>query len=364
MKTLSLRDLESEAQRRLDRAVYDFFAGGADDEVTLRANEAAFTRIVLLPRVLRGRGKPKLEVTLLGCRSSTPVLLAPTAFHKLAHPDGECATARAAAKTGTIMIASMASTVAIEKVAAAAREIAPNGEASLWFQLYIQPDLGFTEAIIRRAESAGCTALVLTVDSPAFGRRERDARSGFVDLPAGMCCENMREPLGEGRFGAAREIAFSPELSWEHVDWLRKTTALKIALKGVMHPADAHLAVGRGVDALIVSNHGGRQLDTVPAAIELLPPIADAVQRRIPILLDGGIRRGTDVVKALALGASAVAIGRPALWGLAIDGEEGVAQVLEMLRAELERALVLCGSGSPADLSRDLVRMPERGERC
>lgn len=360
MEPLSLRELESEAQRRLDPKVYDFFAGGADDEVTVRENEAAFSRIGLIPRVLRGRGDRKLEVSLLGCRASMPILIAPTAFHRLAHREGESATARAAARAGTIMIVSMASTVAVEEIGAAVRQETGEDPANLWFQLYIQPDLKFTEAIIRRAEAAGCTALVVSIDSPTFGRRERDVRNRFLDLPPGMCCENMREP-GGGPQGKARPIAFSPELSWEHLDWLRKTTAMKIALKGIMHPADAQLAVGRGVDALIVSNHGGRQLDTVPASIELLPAIVDAVKGKIPLLLDGGIRRGTDVVKALALGASAVAVGRPVLWGLALGGEGGVSQVLELLRSELDRALALCGCGSPADLGRDLVRLLREG---
>jgi 4-hydroxymandelate oxidase len=377
MDALSLRELESEARRRLDPAVYDFFAGGADDEITLRSNETAFARIGLVPRVLRRlgdavRSEPRdvltanidLEVTLLGCRASMPVLVAPTAFHRLAHPDGECATARAAAAAGTIMVVSAASTTAIEDTVTAARAVS-NAGAQLWFQLYIQPDLGFTEAIIRRAEAAGCSALVITVDSPAFGRRERDLRNGFVDLPAGMCCENMREPLAGGGFGRAREIAFFPGLSWEHIDWLRKKTALKIVLKGVMHPEDAHLALRHGVNGLLISNHGGRQLDTVLPAIELLPPIADAVGGSIPLLVDGGIRRGTDVVKAIALGASAVAIGRPVLWGLAAEGEKGVAKVLELLRSELERALTLCGCSSPRDLSRALVRVrPTEDQRC
>ena len=360
---LSLREFESEARRRLDPAVYDFFAGGADDEITLRSNEAAFARIGLLPRALRGSAKRELEVTLLGCRASMPVLIAPTAFHRLAHPEGECATARAVAAAGTIFIVSMASTVAITEVAAAAREAAGTGP-NLWFQLYIQPDLGFTEAVVRRAEAAGCKALVVTVDSPTFGRRERDLRSGFLDLPRGMCCENLREPLAGGAFGSPRKIVFSPEVSWEHIDWLRKATTLKIALKGVMHPEDARLAVGRGIDAILVSNHGGRQLDTVPAAIDLLPEIADAVGGSVPLILDGGIRRGTDVLKAIALGASAVAMGRPVLWGLAVAGEEGVAQVLEMLRSEVDRALTLCGCGSLRDLSRDLVRFPRREGQC
>jgi 4-hydroxymandelate oxidase len=305
-----------------------------------------------------------------------PILIAPTAFHRLAHSDGECATARAASAAGTIMIVSMASTVAIEEVAAAAHappSVAAEGGdglertaqgSNLWFQLYIHPDLGFTEAIIRRAEAAGCTALVVTVDSPVFGHRERDLRHAFHDLPPGMCCENMREPLDGGAWGNPRSFVFSPELSWEQIAWLRHVTALPIVLKGIVHPDDAALALREGVDALLVSNHGGRQLDTVPAAIQLLPAIADAVGGSIPMLLDGGIRRGTDVLKALALGATAVAVGRPVLWGLAVDGEMGVVRVLDMLRAELERALALCGCGSPRDVSRDLLRLPRMEERC
>ena len=348
MRALSLRELERDARERLDPAVYDFFAGGADDEVTLRANEAAFERIGLIPRVLRGAGRPRLEVELLGSRASMPVLIAPTAFHRLAHPDGERATARAAAAAGTVMIASMAATVAIEEIAAAA--------PGAWFQLYIQPDLGFTEAVVRRAEAAGCAALVVSVDSPVFGRRERDLRNGFLELPAGMCCENMRDGPGP-----PRRFVFSPELSWEHLEWLRGATALPIALKGVMHPEDARLAIAHGADLIVVSNHGGRQLDTVPAAIDLLPPIADAVAGEVPLLVDGGVRRGTDVVKACALGARAVAIGRPVLWGLAVAGEEGVLHVLELLRAELERALILCGCGSPDEADRGLLS-PAREE--
>ncbi len=360
MQPLSLRELESQARQRLDPAIYDFFAGGADDELTLRTNESAFGGIRLLPRVMRGRGEPKLDVTLLGVPASMPVLIAPTAFHRLAHPEGENATARAAARAGAIMIASMASTVAIEEVAEAARAVA-TAPPHLWFQLYLQPDLGFTTAVIRRAEAAGCTALVVSADSPSLGRRERDLRNRFLDLPSGLCCENMRDPAN--RTGPPRPIVFSPQLSWEHIGWLRKTTALKIVLKGLMHPADARLAVGEGVDAIIVSNHGGRQLDGVPAAIELLPEIAEAVDGKVPLLVDGGIRRGTDVVKALALGASAVAIGRPVLWGLAVAGEDGVSLVLEMLRSELLRALVFCGCGSPAEVTRDLLRVGRWGQR-
>jgi 4-hydroxymandelate oxidase len=344
---VSPRDLEAEAGRRLDPAVYDFYAGGAADEVTLRANETAFARISLVPRVLTGHRARDLGVDLLGSRADMPVLVAPTAFHRLAHPEGELATAQAVAKAGSIMIVSMASTVAIEQVATAG--------ATLWFQLYIQPDLAFTEAIVRRAEGAGCAALVVSVDSPMLGRRERDLRNGFRELPPGLCCENLRDPADGGQ---PRRIAFSPGLSWADIHWLRKRTALPIVLKGIAHPDDARLAVDGGADAIIVSNHGGRQLDTMPAAIELLPPIADAVGGRLPLLLDGGIRRGTDVVKALALGAVAVAVGRPVLWGLAVAGVHGVLQVLQTIRSELDSALTLCGCGSPADVTRGLVRLP------
>jgi len=344
---VSPRDLEAEARRRLDPAVYDFYAGGAADEVTLRANETAFARISLVPRVLTGHRARDLGVDLLGSRADMPVLVAPTAFHRLAHPEGELATAQAVAKAGSIMIVSMASTVAIEQVAAAG--------APLWFQLYIQPDLAFTEAIVRRAEGAGCAALVVSVDSPVFGRRERDLRNGFRELPPGMCCENLRDPADGGQ---PRRIAFPPDLSWADIRWLRERTALPIVLKGIAHPDDARLAVDDGADAIIVSNHGGRQLDTMPAAIELLPPIAAAVGGRVPLLLDGGIRRGTDVVKALALGAVAVAVGRPVLWGLAVAGAHGVLQVLQTLQSELDSTLGLCGCGSPADVTRGLVRLP------
>lgn len=363
MWALSLPELEVEAREHLDPVLYDFFAGGADDEVTARANPAAFATLGLVPRVLRGSGKRDLEVTLLGCPASMPVLIAPTAFHRLAHPDGEAATARAAAAAGAIMIVSMASTVAIEEVVAAARQAAGPQPPHLWFQLYPQPDRGFTEAIIRRAEAAGCRALVVTVDSPVYGHRQRDLRNGFLDLPAGLCCENLRVPEAAGGWGAVRDIAFCPELSWAAFDWLRSTTELPVAVKGVLHPEDARLAVTHGAAAVLVSNHGGRQLDTVAPAVDLLPAIVDAVAGRVPVLLDGGIRRGTDVIKAGALGATAVAIGRPVLWGLAVGGAAGVTWVLETLRTELDRALALCGCDSVRELTPDLVRR-HGGQSC
>jgi 4-hydroxymandelate oxidase len=364
MMSLSLRELEAEARGRLEPAAYDFFAGGADDEITLRDNEAAFSRIGLLPRVLRGAGPPQLELTLLGCPAAMPIVIAPTAFHRLAHPEGERATARAAARTNVIMIASMAATIAIEDVVAAARQETSDPPPQIWFQIYVQSDLDFTASIIRRAERAGCSGLVVTVDSAAFGRRERDLRNGFLDLPAGMWCENLRDALPGGGWGAPRSIGFWPDLAWEHLNWLRQVTTLPIVLKGVVHPEDARIAVERGIDALIVSNHGGRQLDSVPAAIDLLPAIASAVANRVPLLLDGGVRRGTDVVKALALGATAAAIGRPVVWALAVDGAAGVERALNLLREELVRALTLCGVGEPADVTGDLVRLQGMGGRC
>ncbi|WP_440102269.1 alpha-hydroxy acid oxidase [Streptosporangium sp. H16] len=340
----TLREFEAAARARLAPEYYGYFAGGAGDEVTVRANEAAFERLSLLPRVLRGAGRPRTDVTLPGGRAAMPVLVAPTAFHRLADPEGERATARAAATAGTIMIVSMASTVAVGDVAAAA----PG--ATLWFQLYVQPDMAFTETLVRRAEAAGCRALVVTVDSPAHGLRDRERHHGLQDLPEGMACENLRDG------GRVRPIVMSPEISWEHIDLLREMTALPIVLKGVAHPADARLALGHGVSGLLVSNHGGRQLDTVPAAVDLLPEIVAAVGGAVPVLMDGGVRRGTDVLKAMALGACAVAVGRPVIWGLAADGERGVTRVLDLLRSEVEHALTLCGCASVHDLDPGMVR--------
>lgn len=336
---MSLRRLESEARQYLAPAVHDFFAGGADDEITLRANEQAFTRIGLVPRILNGAKERCLSTTLLGCPISMPVVVAPTAFHRLAHADGEVATGRATADADTLMIVSMAATTPVEDI-----------PGDLWFQLNIQPDREFTEYVVRRAEKAGCLALVLSVDVPVFGHRERDLRNGFTELPSGLCCENMRD-----HNGVIRRFGFEP-LSWSDVRWLREITALPLVLKGITHPADVPKALDHGVSALIVSNHGGRQLDTVPASIDLLPGIANAAAGRVPVLLDGGVRRATDTVKALALGASAVGIGRPVLWGLAIDGRRGVGRVLETMREDLDRTLALCGVTTPRELGEDFVQ--------
>jgi 4-hydroxymandelate oxidase len=364
---VNVREFESAARAALDPVYYDYFAGGAQDEVTVRWNETAFGRIALVPRILRGAGPPRLDTVLLGEVMSMPVMVGPTAFHRLAHPEAELATARAAGAAGVTMIAAMLSTVAIEDIACAYRKAAADDGRSdqghgPWFQLYVQPDLAFTEAIVRRAEEAGCEVLVVTADSPALGRHERNDRNDFHDLPTGIRCENLRELSqgGTAEPGSVRNVDLSPEISWQHLDWLRSITSLPIVLKGVLHPYDAWLAVEYGIDGLIVSNHGGRQLDTAPATIDQMPMIADATEGRIGLMLDGGVRRGIDVVKALALGADAVAVGRPIVWGLAAAGEEGVARVLTLLRTELTNALTLCGCDSPQAVSRHLVQI-ERG---
>ncbi len=332
----------AKARAVLDPDHWDFFAGGAGEERTVRDNEAAFARRRIVPRVLRGAGERDLRTTLLGTELSLPIFLAPTAFHLLAHPSGEAGTAAAAAAAGTVMVVSMAATQPIERIAEAG--------AALWFQLYPQPDAEFEAHVVRRVEKAGCRALVVTADSPVFGRRERDRRNGFTALPPGLACENMRDPAG-----TLRDIAMDSALSWAAIDRLRDRTDLPIVLKGVLHPADAALAVEHGVAALLVSNHGGRQLDGAIATLDALPAVVAAAGGRVPVLLDGGIRRGTDVLTALALGATAVGIGRPAIWGLAAGGPDGVREILETLRSELDHVLALAGAKRPADLTPDLI---------
>jgi 4-hydroxymandelate oxidase len=343
---LSMADYEAEALAALDPVFADFFIGGAQTESTTRANLEAFERVRLLPRILRGNAERDLSVEVFGRPLSLPVMVSPTGFHKLAHPEGEAAMARGVAEAGTVLMLALASTMTLEDVAKAAREAAP--DPTLWFQIYLQPDQDFTASLIRRAESAGYHALVITCDSPVFGLRERDHRNGFRDLPPGLACENMREAADHP--GRPRSITMSGEFTWDTVGWLRERTRLPIVLKGLLNPEDARLAVRHGADAVMVSNHGGRQLDGLPATLDALPAVAAAVAGRIPVILDGGVRRGTDIVRALALGATAVSIGRPPLWGLALDGADGVRAVLDLLREDFDRAMALCGGRSAADL--------------
>jgi 4-hydroxymandelate oxidase len=352
---INLADFEQQAHDKLTQMAYDYYASGAWDEITLRENHSAYDRIKLSPRMLIDVSQRDLTTTLLDQKVSMPILIAPTAFHRLAHPDGELATARAASAAGTIMTLSTLSNTAVEEVAQAA-----NG--SLWFQLYVYKDRSATEDLVRRVEAAGARALVLTVDAPFLGRRERDVRNRF-QLPAGLSIKNMTgTPMQdvvrhETDSGLAAYVSklINPAMTWRDVEWLKSITKLPILIKGILRADDAVKAIESGVSGIVVSNHGGRQLDTAPSTIEVLPKIAEAVDNRIEIIIDGGIRRGTDVIKAIALGAKAVLIGRPVLWGLAVDGEQGVSIVLSLLRNEFDLAMALCGCRSIAEITRDLL---------
>jgi 4-hydroxymandelate oxidase len=351
---LNLREAEALARARLAADAYDYFAGGANDEITLRENEAAWGRIELRYRVLTGAGRRDLATTVLGRPVALPVLIAPTAYQRLAHPDGEMATARAADAAGTVMTLSTLATTPLEAVRAATRH-------PLWFQLYVYRDRGLTRALVGRAEEAGCDALVLTVDAPVLGRRERDVRNRF-HLPMGVDVGHavgtgLHAPptIGDSRIAQHFAEQMDDALGWRDLEWLRGVTRLPVVVKGVVRGDDARLAADHGAAAVVVSNHGGRQLDTSVATARALPEVADALAGRCELLVDGGVRRGTDVVKALAYGARAVLLGRPVLWGLAAGGEAGVRQVLALLREELDRALALCGCATPAGVGRDLV---------
>ncbi|MBC8159871.1 MAG: alpha-hydroxy-acid oxidizing protein [Roseiflexaceae bacterium] len=346
-----LDDLEPLARAKLSQMAYDYLAGGAEDEWTLRENRAAFQRIQLLPRVLVNVTKRNLATTVLGTPVSLPVLVAPMAFHGLYHAEGELATARGAASAGTLLVASTASNVTLEQIAA---EV----DAPKWFQLYVYRDRERTRDLVQRAAAAGYRALCVTVDTPLVGRRERDVRNRF-HLPDGLTFANFADAVPEHSSGSALNAyvasLWEPSFSWGDLAWLRSLSPLPLVLKGVLHPEDAGLAVEHGVAGLIVSNHGGRQLDTVPAPITILPRIAEVVDGRAELLLDGGVRRGTDVLKALALGARAVLVGRPVLWGLAVGGAEGVRATLELLRAELALALALAGVTDVHAVPRSLI---------
>lgn len=338
MNLINLHDYERLARELLSPAAWAYYSSGADDEATLRENHAAFERIKLLPRVLRGVESADLRTTVLGTPIDMPILIAPTALHGLACPEGEHATAGAAGEAGTLMVASSHSTLRLEEVAEAAA-------GPLWFQLYVHSERRVAGQLLRRAEDAGYRAIVLTVDAPRWGNQERGIRPGY-ELPDDVRLGNLDEDF----------YAEPAALTWDDVGWLRSITGLPIILKGVLHPEDAALAVEHGAAGIIVSNHGGRQLDGVPASVEALPGVAEAVGDHTEVYLDGGVRRGTDVLKALALGARAVLIGRPVLWGLTVDGESGALRVLEILREELDRALALAGQGNVGNLDADLVR--------
>jgi 4-hydroxymandelate oxidase len=357
---VTLSDHERHARTQLDDNAWAYFSGGAADEITLRANRQAWDALRLLPRVLQPLAGGHTRVQLLGRTLAHPILLAPVAHQKLAHPDGELASAHAAAALGAGLVLSTQASVPLESVARAVLSEPERGP--LWFQLYLQHDRGFTRELVQRAEDSGYEALVLTVDAPTSGARDRERQAGF-HLPPGVRAVNLEglPPLPPLELTPGQSALFDGLLhhapTWDDVAWLQAQTRLPVLLKGVLHKEDARQAARLGLGGVVVSNHGGRTLDTAPATAQVLPPIVQAVQGMIPVLVDGGIRRGTDVLKALALGASAVLLGRPYLYGLANAGAIGVAHVLRLLRDELEIAMALCGcrtldQTSPALLQR------------
>lgn len=344
-----LTDYEALAQEILPAGPLGYFAGGAGDERTLRANVAAWGEHRLLPRVLVDVSGVDTRTTVLGTDISMPVLVAPVALQKMAHPDGEAGMARAAAAAGTIMTLSTIAT-------STPREVADNApaDAPRWFQVYVLSDRGVTDALVAEAEASGFSALVLTVDAPRAGRRERDLRTGFtvppgIDMPAVTAATGGTAGITPAGFFSLMDTT----LTWADLEQFIADSPLPVILKGVHHPDDARKAVERGAAGVIVSNHGGRQLDNVPATADLLGPIVDAVDGAAELLVDGGIRRGTDVCAALALGARAVLVGRPALWGLTVGGEAGAQRVLELLHAEVELAMTLLGCASVGEITAD-----------
>ena len=354
---LNLDSLEVLARERLEPSLFDYIAGGAGDEWTLHESRAAWSRMQLLPRMLRGVGERRAETTVLGTRVSFPALVAPMGFHGLCHLDAEEATAGATAAEDTIFCASTVSNRSLEAIAHA------SGNGARWFQLYVYRDREMTRELVARAVAAGYSALCLTVDTPLAGHRERDRRNS-LRMPAHLELGNFpashtaHHHHGAGKGSAlAQYIAamWDPALTWADVEWLRSISPLPVIVKGILAPKDAVLAIEHGAAAVIVSNHGGRQLDSVPAPITMLPRIVDAVAGRVEVLIDGGVRRGTDVLKALAIGARAVLVGRPVLWGLTLDGSDGVRAVLQQLKAEFDLAMALSGCSTIADATRDLI---------
>jgi len=345
-----LTDFEALAKQKMASMGWEFINAGAADELTLRWNSEAYKRLRLRPRVLVDVSRLDTRVTLLGQEHAFPILLAPVASQKFAHPDGELATARGASVAGITMVLSTASNTSLEDVSAVAK-------APLWFQLYVQRDRGFTHELVQRAENAGYRALCLTVDTPVNGARNREARAN-VKFPPLPNLSGMKESKGGAYLPSGLDIytpMLDPTLTWKTIEWMRSITKLPVLAKGVLNPDDAELAIKAGVSGVIVSNHGGRNLDTVPATIDALPFVAEKVARRVPLLVDGGIRRGTDVLKALALGANAVLIGRPYVWGLGTEGETGVTKVVNILRREFEMAMALTGRTNIASIDRSVI---------
>ncbi len=344
-----VRRLEAAARERLDPAVFAVFAGGAGDEQTLAENEEAWRRVWVRPRGLVDVAHVDSSLTLLAHDLRTPVLLAPVAAHALVHPEGERATARAAAAAGTLFILSTRATTDLADVAASAPE------GARWLQLYVERDRSRTAAVLARAAAHGYARIVVTIDLPVAGRRERELRHGDVILPEGI---TVADHLGGTGSAETKPLGgWDASLTWEDLSWVREASGLPVLVKGVLTAEDALAAERHGAEAVIVSNHGGRQLDgCVPTAVALRE-VADALYGRLPVLVDGGVRDGADVLRALALGADAVMIGRPYVWGLAAGGEEGVRAVLDAFTQDLQRAMALAGCPTLADVAPDRVRL-------
>jgi 4-hydroxymandelate oxidase len=354
---INLFDYETAAQGNLSEMLWGFYAGGAWDELTVRENREAFARVWLRPRVLNDVSQRDLRTTILGQPIAFPIAISPSAFHCLAHADGELGTARAAAKLGTLMALSTFSNFSMEAVSEARREA--NQHAPAWFQLYPLKDRGLLRSLVERVHAAGYSAICVTVDTPFSGRRERDVRNPLRPPPNMALGNFSAEALKMDTSSLILYVTgqVDPAFSWQDLAWLHSITPLPIVLKGVLRGDDATKAVEHGVAGLLVSNHGGRQLDGALATLSALPDVVNAVQGCAEVYLDGGVRRGTDVLKALALGARCVFLGRPVVWGLAVAGEAGVRHILEMLRDELSLAMALAGCAALSDVDRSLIMM-------
>ena len=350
-RPVNLHDLQAMAEQRLTEQAYNYVAGGSGDEHTLRWNTEAWARLRLAPHFLVDVSSIDTRLTLLGHDLDFPVLLAPTAAHRLYHPDGELETVRGASAAATLYVQSTLATVGVTEVGAAAT-------GPWWFQVYIQRDRDFTRELVARAEDAGASALVLTIDLPVLGARDTDRRNS-LGLPAGIDYVNLRglavvpDPLPPER--RVYNPHLDPTVTWADLDWLASVARVPVLVKGVLRADDARRCLDHDVAGVIVSNHGARNLDTVPPTADALPGVVAAVEGRLPVLVDGGIRRGTDVAKALVLGATAVLVGRPYVWGLAVYGADGVRLVVDLLRTELELAMGLLGAPTLADLTPDLL---------
>ncbi len=352
---LSVHDYHRVTRNKLPNEVLDYFEGGALDEITLRENTSGWERLKLYYHVLAGVGERDLRTTILGQSVSMPIGIAPTAFHKLANEGGEIATAKAGRAAGTLFILSSLSNTPMETVLCEA-------SSPRWFQLYLYKDRAISGELVRRAEAAGAEAIVLTVDAPGLGTRERDMRNRFT-LPEGLTVANVT-PLGKGHVPEVRGSGlaayvhdnFKSDLGFQDLDWLCQWTRLPVVVKGVCRSDDARRIAEHGAKAVVVSNHGGRQLDGAPATCDALPHVVDAIGDRCEVYVDGGIRRGSDVLKAIALGARAVLVGRPILWGLCVGGEEGVVNILKMFRRELDEAMLLCGCAKLEDIDASLLK--------